>query len=154
MLFPFIYGTEASGGTLDHLFTTCNDYNISHLGLSGLDILVITLLYLQYVVALVYLGTDSQFIPENDELHSDDENVVWIEGGSKQAAKLAKVKAKEQRSVMKVVNAFCEGSGIFTNQPKDAQIGVHATNLAQYIIISLYFVEWWGHLCPVWTVVE
>ena len=85
-----------------------NDYNISHLGLFGLDILVIILLYLQNVVALAYIGTDNQFIPENDEFNSDDENVVQIEGESKQAAKLAKMKAKEQRSTMNLVNAFCE----------------------------------------------
>jgi hypothetical protein len=51
-----------------------NDYNFSHLGLYGLDVLVICLLYLHnFVVLLAYM--DNQFIPENDEFKSDDEKM-------------------------------------------------------------------------------
>jgi Tfp pilus assembly protein PilO len=53
-----------------------NDYNFSHLELLGLDVLVIFLLYLHnFVVVLAYIGTDNQFIPENDEFKSDDEKM-------------------------------------------------------------------------------
>jgi len=78
------------------------------LGCFGLGIIVVIVLYLQNVVALAYIGTDNQFVPKNDEFNSDDENVVEIEGESKQATKLAKIKAKKQRSTMNLVNAFCE----------------------------------------------
>jgi hypothetical protein len=78
------------------------------LGPFGLGIIVVIVLYLQNVVALAYIGTDNQFVPKNDEFNSDDENVLEIEGESKQATKLAKIKAKKQRSTMNLVNAFCE----------------------------------------------
>jgi hypothetical protein len=78
------------------------------LGPFGLGIIVVIVLYLQNVVALAYIGTDNQFVPKNDEFNSDDENVIEIEGESKQATKLAKIKAKKQRSTMNLVNAFCE----------------------------------------------
>jgi hypothetical protein len=46
------------------------------LGLLGLDVLVIFLLYLHnFVVVLAYIGTDNHFIPENDEFKSDDEKM-------------------------------------------------------------------------------
>ena len=83
-----------------------NDYNISHLGPFELDILDIFVLYLQNVVALAYIGTDNQFIPENDEFNSDDENAVQIEWESKQAAKFVKMEAKEQISAMNLLNEF------------------------------------------------
>ena len=83
-----------------------NAYNISHLGPFGLDILVIIVSYLLNVVALACIGTDNQFIPENDEFNSDDENAVQIEGESKQAAKFVKMEAKEQISAMNLLNEF------------------------------------------------
>jgi hypothetical protein len=59
-----------------------NDYNFSHLGLYGLDALVIFSLYLHnFVVLLAYIGTDNQFIPENDEFNSDDEKMSYRSEG-------------------------------------------------------------------------
>jgi hypothetical protein len=59
-----------------------NDYNFSHLGLYGLDVLVMFLLYLHnFVVLLAYIGTDNQFIPENDEFKSDDEKMSYRSRG-------------------------------------------------------------------------
>jgi hypothetical protein len=59
-----------------------NDYNFSHLGLYGLDVLVIFLLFLHnFVVILAYIGTDNQFIPKNDEFKSDDKKMSYRSEG-------------------------------------------------------------------------
>ena len=111
-----------------------NAYNISNLGPFGLHILVIIVLYLQNVVALAYIGTDNQFIPENDEFNSDDENAVQIEGESKQAAKFAPEEPKYQyelgllfkdtgdyQSAIKAFELFVEKSSPDATELEDAK---------------------------------
>lgn len=47
-------------------------------------------------------------MPDNVDSYSEDKNVVVLKGVSKQAAKKARMTAKERQSCMKLVNAFCD----------------------------------------------